>query len=286
VRRLLDHRPAIRMSLTDALKHPWLKAYVPIYPNLHHPRTPSAPSNSHPLVAEDSTLSEFLDDGGSFVNLDESTDAGVSQGFEHLKINQSLAPEDSAAAIVSNIPGAYPSSNNRESSRLQRRSQVLSQAADGGEGPVVPEPSWEMLQNVTSSAKGNRNVANDSATTADNGRTNKRVHSELTPLPEEYESSDKSSPLGDANASRKKGKASDEDSPGTASRVAGNKSKKGANKRKRRASTGTSSRATGGRKEDAMSDGDDGPSGSNVGGDVPKLRRSLRQTPKKVARHS
>lgn len=59
---------------------------------------------------------------------------------------------------------------------LQRRSLVLSEAAETGNH--LPEPSWEMIAYATSQDK-----AGESSSSAKGA--NKRLHAELSPLPEE-----------------------------------------------------------------------------------------------------
>jgi serine/threonine/tyrosine protein kinase RAD53 len=57
---------------------------------------------------------------------------------------------------------------------LQRRSLVLSEAAETGNH--IPEPSWEMIAYA-------QDKADESSSTAKG--VNKRLHAELSPLPEE-----------------------------------------------------------------------------------------------------
>lgn len=59
---------------------------------------------------------------------------------------------------------------------LQRRSLVLSEAAEAGN--CLPEPSWEMIAYATSQDK-----TGESSPSAKG--VNKRLHAELSPLPEE-----------------------------------------------------------------------------------------------------
>jgi ser/thr/tyr protein kinase RAD53 len=59
---------------------------------------------------------------------------------------------------------------------LQRRSLVLSEAAEAGN--LLPEPSWEMIAFAASQDK-----AGESSSSAKG--VNKRLHAELSPLPEE-----------------------------------------------------------------------------------------------------
>jgi serine/threonine/tyrosine protein kinase RAD53 len=247
-------------------------------------------------------LSEF-DEG---IVPSTAVDAGVSQGLEHLRIDPSvISVSDSTADMMSTIPGAFPNGRNvvsstsaaksvmRDGSRkapLQRRSHVLSQAAEGDRPGLVPEPSWEMIQNATGQSSTGTGPGEASATTPTDSNTNdvvrgnKRAHSELTPLPEEYESDSKStSPLGNSNSNtaRKKGKTSDEDSAGGAGRgVAGGSTKAKGGKSKAKRAGGARNRAN---KEDEMSDDNAGASAVPAT-PAQKPRRSTRQTPQKAAR--
>jgi serine/threonine/tyrosine protein kinase RAD53 len=131
----------------------------------------------------------------------------VNQGFKNMQIHPSGRHDVSTSAI----PGAYPNGSGttglkREDSRvaLQRRSHVLSQAAEDGKPPV--EPSWEMVAAATAQDQvaGSSNI---------NKGQNKRVHSELTPLSEEASmdnGADGSSPLSEVEI-HKRGKSSDEE---------------------------------------------------------------------------
>jgi hypothetical protein len=277
------------MSLTDALKHPWLTAYTPVYP--HHP-LPSH-SRSQDLSTDRAAIPDLTDTDNFISTSDMTSDAGVSHGFQHLKIGHSksvVGAQDSTAEIVSSIPGAFPNGQSpgsgvrRELSRttpLQRRSFVLSQAAEADASAVVPEPSWEMIQSANADIQAGDGMLGFNEVK----QRNKRVHAELTPLPEEGDSSD-DSPANGPDA-RKKGKTSDEDMPSGAGRSAG----KGRMKGKGVAGAGAASlpvaprskrSASGGQKEeaDAMSEDDAPP----VSPSTSRPRRSTRQTPQKAAR--
>ncbi|KAJ7879529.1 kinase-like domain-containing protein [Mycena olivaceomarginata] len=142
---------------------------------------------------------------------------------------------------------------------LQRRADVLQQAEEAGQPPI--EPSWEMVtfaqsqgqsqesddlyrpasQPEASNANANTNAhASGSSTSGSGNGLNKRVHSELTPLPEEMDGqarSEASSPLSSPDDSprapvsgplRKKGRSA-EDAPGagTPSKTPATRAKRG-----------------------------------------------------------
>jgi len=273
------------MTLAAARFHPWLKSCAPAYTEAQRREMTRSPSPES-FPANSSMLSSIPDGDESFRSPDAVVDAGMSQGLQHLQLETVDASQDSAAVMVSNIPGAYPNGGlRREGSRtapLQRRSLVLSQAAEG-EGAAVPEPSWEMIHNAkTYDNRRNENSDNEAGPSNGAARGNKRVHSELTPLPEEFESDmSGGGPLADANASpaRKKGKNRLADANGDGQGPAGGRGgKAGRGKGKAAPPSARSLRPrSGGQKEDAMSDEDE-----RAGGQKP--RRSSRQTPQKVAR--
>lgn len=273
------------MTLAAARSHPWLLAYVPVYNFAQFREVATSPSVES--LPTDASMVSYPETDAGFPHNGQHGNAGVSQGFEHLQLERNAEPasQDSSLAMESNIPGAFPkieSNGNgiqREGSRsapLQRRSQVLSQAAEG-DGAVLLEPSWEMLQNAASQEAD----AAAGPSTGAAARGNKRVHSELTPLPEEYDDA-MDIPICDDNSAHKKGRSSDEDGSthSGAERRAVNASRargKGAPQAQPRS---LRTRAGGGAnaKADMASEDEDG--------SAPKPRRSSRQTPQKAARRS
>jgi serine/threonine/tyrosine protein kinase RAD53 len=231
------------MTLANAIHHPWLQSYTPVYDHRPFTATPSASS----IPTDDVSMLSSIPEG------DRS---------------------------VGNVSGALPPWNGikREGSRtapLQRRSRVLSQAAEGDGAPLV-EPSWEMIAHATSQARSQ--AAGPSNWAANKG--NKRVHSELTPL-SELEDADMNgtSPSSNSNLSpRKKGKNSDDESLelGIAGRLARGRAKAAVEAASAPANAKAKvprARAKGG----VASDDDNGLS--------VRLRRSNRQLPK-VARRA
>jgi len=135
IRGLLQEDPLKRLSLTNALDHPWLLSYTPVYPSERRPEKPIISRNAHSV-----------------------TRAGVTEDFIGMQLQGST---------LENTPRTAP---------LQRRSLVLSEAAETGNH--IPEPSWEMIAYAASQDK-----ADESSSTAKG--VNKRLHAELSPLPEE-----------------------------------------------------------------------------------------------------
>lgn len=125
-------------------------------------------------------------------------DLGVSDDFDKLKIQP----------LVASLPTPSPDGIQRDASRvLQRRSHVLAHAVEGNVN--IPQPSWEMITRASQ---------DNLLESGPNKGLNKRLYSELTPLPEEAAHDAEqvgSGPLGNVNAvTRKKGRNSEEDGPG------------------------------------------------------------------------
>jgi len=249
IHRLLDTRPTHRMSLSDARNHPWLKDII-LPPILQQRGVASDPSYNS--VAPDVSMLSSVDENDDvFRNNDQNGDTEMNHDMEHLQLDPNAMP--TGASPTNQITG---NGLKREGSRsLQRRSQVLSQAAEA-EGPsTVPEPSWQMVQNI---AQQDVNAAGPSTGAHDRG--NKRIHAELSPLPEELDA--EMIPLGNSNSARKKGKGSDEEAPAKPpAKAARGKGKATARHRV---------------KEDSPSDDEE----------ITKPRRSTRQTPQKVVRRA
>ena len=268
------------MTLSDARSHPWLRNYKPMYTEAQ--RRAMTRSLSPDTTSVNASMMSAMDDD-SFPSPIEGGDAGVSQSLQQMKLDLIYAHDDAAMADTTGA-SVTPQPDNanrirREGSRtapLQRRSHVLSQVADG-EGGVVPEPSWEMIQNAA--------TAHDDAERTP-FRGNKRMHSELTPLPEEMEGdafmTGAHTPLGDANGvssspAKKRGKGAEDGSSGRGS-VRGRGKTGAASAPPPSRSQRTRAGAQSAQKEDAMSE-DDAGTGT-------KPRRSGRQMTQKVARRA
>ncbi|KAJ2918044.1 hypothetical protein MD484_g2375, partial [Candolleomyces efflorescens] len=130
---LLQENPMYRMSLKEALEHPWLRTFYPALPPFAQNRPPQASSSN--------------------------AKAGVTHDFIALHIEPSKAPTGGKLGQREGSRGAP----------LQRRSDILSQAAEGNR--AVPEPLPEMIANAS----------------AKELKRGKRVRNNLTPLDEEGE---------------------------------------------------------------------------------------------------
>lgn len=102
----------------------------------------------------------------TFGNAQNVTHAGVTEDFVALQFQES-------ALEVSN-PGSS------RTAPLQRRSLVLSEAAESGSH--LPEPPWEMIAYAASQEQ--EKATSESSSSAKGA--NKRIHAELSPLPEEF----------------------------------------------------------------------------------------------------
>lgn len=150
----MQEDPRRRMSLKDSLDHPWLQSYTPVYTSDH-----------------------IFGHTSPSVNGQQYGEAGVTNDFIGLQIQPS-------------VPRAGPS----KSRALQRRSQVLSQAAEDDK-ITLPEPSSEMIAHA---------VAQDKSAAGPRTRgAQKRLRGQLTPLPEE--SAAGHLPSGAPGASSKRG---------------------------------------------------------------------------------
>lgn len=132
--------PRQRLSLTKALDHAWLLSYTPVYPSERRPQKEA------------------------FGKAQSITRAGVTEDFIGLQLQESALETLNSSASRS-VP-------------LQRRSRVLSEAAEAGN--CLPEPSWEMIAYATSQEQDKAGESSSSSKGA-----NKRLYAELTPLPEE-----------------------------------------------------------------------------------------------------
>ncbi|KAH6913842.1 CAMK/RAD53 protein kinase [Coprinopsis sp. MPI-PUGE-AT-0042] len=115
IRSLLQEDPPSRMTLTEALDHPWLQSYTPLADEDYIPI-------GHPSNAD-------MDDGPDVSA--PNGQAGVSHVFHALQIQ--------------------PSSEHQGNRPLERRSKVLSQAEEGVRS--VPEPSQQMIANAEATEK-------------------------------------------------------------------------------------------------------------------------------------
>lgn len=182
IRRLLDTRPLVRMTLADGRHHPWLAGYGEVRdPSLV--ATPSIES----IPPGDQSYLEDDDDGYSHNNGDP-----VGQGFQQINLQSNGATNGNGVR--------------REASRnLQRRSHVLADAAGDYDGPRIMDPSPEMISNSQAQEYADENYAGPST-----GNKRKQVDASLDPMPENEEWSAENRPLDDglngASASRKKGK--------------------------------------------------------------------------------
>lgn len=128
---LLQVDPNVRLSMTESVNHPWLKAHTPFHPP------------------------DFDEVNGV---LDNDMRMSVTSGF----------PEHDHNSLNTGPPHSSPTS------ALKRRKDVIAEADEGK--VVLPEPSSEMFANITREGS--------SVATPSKGQ-NKRVHAELSVVPED-----------------------------------------------------------------------------------------------------
>ncbi|KAJ7213007.1 kinase-like domain-containing protein [Mycena pura] len=212
IRKLLEFDPQQRMKLTQALHHPWLNNYS-FYYDIDYPQTNGAGGANSSSSGPSRDVSMRSAAALSF-SAPSETDS-VSQGIELLKLKGSVSGgwnRQTVAAAAEPMANGQPMPNADESGDrrtppstppgltllrkggLQRRSEVLRHAKETGAS--ILEPSWEMVQYAASQdslyapAEAEASESGSGSDTTTNANTNgkgpnKRVHSELTPLPEE-----------------------------------------------------------------------------------------------------
>jgi ser/thr/tyr protein kinase RAD53 len=189
--QLLKNDPRERMSLSVARNHPWLSVHHrPADYARDQPRVVTASPSAASLNTDGSMLSDLRSEDTGYQVLGFVDDADVRR-FEHMQLDHEPS--------IPKVPGAFTNGQpngklTREESRtapLQRRSHVMSQAAEGDAN--IPQPSDDMVNHASN--KG--------------ARGNKRPRSQLTPLPEDVDRG----PLVISNSSRKKGKLDNVDMP-------------------------------------------------------------------------
>ncbi|KAG7098269.1 hypothetical protein E1B28_000231 [Marasmius oreades] len=220
IERLLADSPRKRMTMKSALEHPWFLQY-----RQNHAQAGASPNQaSSSSVPADASMLSVVDYAQGSTNNDER----FSQGFQHLKIDSKgastdlvnvppVGPEGPSTPPSQRIPGLGQS--RAEGSRMiQRRRDVLEQARENE--VVVPEPSLEMITNF--SAQEQKKKAKARAMDGDVNHVEKgpgkRVHAELSEVPEENSMEDENPAInGKASGSNKKGReAMEEDlSPAT-----------------------------------------------------------------------
>lgn len=184
IRRLLEPRPEYRMSLANARNHPWLNGYGPIQERA----LTQSPSIESITPADQSYVSSIADEDTGFGHANSEA---VGQGFQDMQLHPDDAPNGGIQ---------------REASRgLQRRSHVLSQAAEGDNGGQIMEPSPQMISNSQAQDEIEENRAGLK-------RKDHPMDMSLAPMPEEDEWSMVNDPLNNGvsgpSVPRKKGKGS------------------------------------------------------------------------------
>ncbi|KAJ7646667.1 kinase-like domain-containing protein [Roridomyces roridus] len=220
--RLLDFDPRQRMRLSDALRHPWLNNYQFVHSDTIDYSLYNGESGT---LVEDVSMR-------SVAPLSPTSSPGpegsLSQNLKELKLSLS---RNESLSTVANGHGDSPNGVLHDDTEgtppppgltpvkkggLQRRSEVLRDAAEMGKPPV--EPSWEMV-NYMSQSQGQSTSdeelygqvtqppSSSGPTTTNGSGGKKRARGQLTPLPEEggdvdgEDESRASSPLSDLSDS-------------------------------------------------------------------------------------
>ncbi|KAF7315937.1 Pkinase-domain-containing protein [Mycena indigotica] len=216
IRQLLEFDPQDRLQLSDALRHPWFHGFRFYYADkIKYPPSDEPDMTNQTSsgglsrdVSMQSVTTTFSFSGHS------ETDS-VSQGLQDLRLFTQRAinrsePEKEANGFhdhVLNSNGNTPPPTDTplptlHKNGLNRRSDVLRHAKVVGS--QLLEPSWEMVEfansqssqnghgapsktpSLTATGKAAASTSKTPRPSSSNGKgPNKRVHSELTPLPEE-----------------------------------------------------------------------------------------------------
>ncbi|KAK1218566.1 hypothetical protein PQX77_018744 [Marasmius sp. AFHP31] len=230
---LLQDSPRQRLSMKNALSHPWLAEYAeqqlgrtpqPSDQNIGYPHTSTSnlPVDVSMVSAVDYAEAE---DGPSNVNSNTNNDERFSQDIQNLKIDSRDAAEDGNGEGSQDSPPTPPSQRipglgnlRGEGSRtLHRRRDVLA-AAEENSGVVLPEPSVEMITNFSAHAQKRKAKAraDDPGSSNMEKGPGKRLHAELSEVIEEHDGAGDN--VGAANGkdagTNKKGKTSEQEDRG------------------------------------------------------------------------
>ncbi|KAK0225407.1 kinase-like domain-containing protein [Armillaria fumosa] len=194
IQALLETDPTKRMTMADSLKHPWFAAYTPVYDL----RTQNADSmgrnlSSAPANKETNGEAPVPPDVSMKSNGDADGEAVVSSQMDNLQLDAPTPPSNK-----NGIP--------RQSSRLERRSDVLLRAEE--EGWELLQPSQEMVSHEQKQRELQENefVKIDAI---EEGPSKKRPFSDLEAVAEEDEAHDKAE-LMDIASPRKRGRSAEE----------------------------------------------------------------------------
>ncbi|KAJ7049936.1 kinase-like domain-containing protein [Mycena amicta] len=246
-RKLLDFEPQHRLKLKDALKHDWLRDYNFHYRDaIVYPQDDDVGDGGLYTVGALASDVSMRSIATTFSFTGQSETDSVSQGLKDLNLyaqrsgvestgrSKTTADDYVVPAAGSNgttPPPEIPQPPILHKHGLNRRRDVLRHAE--ATGSQLPEPSWEMVQYANSQSQADLNGTYPQASTAtttpmstatgemaasgsktpraarSNGKgPNKRVHSELTPLPEERDAN------GNGNANGQSADSSPLSSPG------------------------------------------------------------------------
>ena len=162
IQRLLEHEPTNRMTLSDAMHHPWLARF-----------------HAESVAKRERTATPPLRD----LARDVSMRSAAKLDAEPSSMAVSVSELPSQQSTGCKVPGAFPSSQDPQRA-LQRRRKIIEDARDAGAAPLEPTP--EMIQNAQ------REDGDDAPPQPEQPRPLKRkaadgFDSSLSPMPEEDE---------------------------------------------------------------------------------------------------
>ncbi|KAK0194926.1 kinase-like domain-containing protein [Armillaria mellea] len=209
IQALLETDPTKRMTMVDSRKHPWFAAYTPVY-DLRNQNADSMDQDLSSMPANEETngAAPILLDVSMKSNGDVDGEVVVNNQMDNLQLDAPTPPPDK-----NGIP--------RQSSRLERRSDVLLRAEE--EGWELLQPSQEMVSHEEKQRELQENefVKIDAI---EEGPSKKRPFSDLEAVAEVDEAYDEGE-LMDIASPRKRGRSAEEVEEGAPPAAKGGKGK-------------------------------------------------------------
>lgn len=159
IRSLLENSVGARMTLTSALKHPWLQQYTPLYryedgqPIRINPGIPFDVPLPTTLVFDASRVDSVLSGDASMMDAAAVGGDVASQDLERLRLNSSSDLNGGAGVVVPQQvqpQQSQPQPLQPEARKLIRRSILIAQAREGQ--IILPEPPVRMQEVAAASA--------------------------------------------------------------------------------------------------------------------------------------
>ncbi|KAG7439582.1 kinase-like protein [Guyanagaster necrorhizus] len=198
IQALLETDPTKRMTMHDSHKHPWFAAYTPVY-DLMYKNFASMDQDPSSTPANNESTSEppMPPDVSMKSSTDANGEAIVSSQMDILQLDAPTPP------ITKNgIP--------RQSSRLERRSDVLLRAEE--EGRELLQPSQEMISHEEKQRELQESEPVQSDT-LDGRSRKKRPFSELETVDEVNEVQEEGEPMDIASPRKRRSEEGEEEAP-------------------------------------------------------------------------